>query len=98
MSKPKPESSVSEPIVDAFSPKAQYQRFQADSAKALQEVTNSRWLRVSLDAALAQLASKGASSEKLLGARSFIEVLLDLPEKNTKIGQLPKVQLETYDK
>ena len=85
------------PNVKPFSPKEQYQLYQPDSALALAENTNKKWLRVSLDAALAQLSASGAENLELRGARRFIEVLLDLPEKETKLGKLPPLKLNTYD-
>jgi hypothetical protein len=85
------------PNVTPFSPKEQYQRFQVESAAELTSHTNSKWLRVSLDAALAQLSASGAENLELRGARRFIETLLDLAEKNTPLGKLPKIELTTFD-
>jgi hypothetical protein len=85
------------PNVTPFSPKEQYQRYQTDSAAELTSHTNSKWLRVSLDAALAQLSAVGAENLELRGARRFIETLLDLAEKNTRLGKLPKTELTTFE-
>jgi hypothetical protein len=85
------------PNVNPFSPKEQYQKFQVESAAELVMHTNSKWLRVSLDAALAQMSAGGADDLELRGARRFIETLLDLAEKNTTVGKLPKIELTTFD-
>lgn len=86
-----------ERIVNPFSPKVSFQRYNADSAKILQENTNQKWFRISLDASLAQLSAAGADNRELRGARRFIETLLDIGEKDTAVGKLPPIKLETYD-
>ena len=97
MSDPKTPIPSDRPNVNPFSPKEQYQKFQVESATELVMHTNSKWLRVSLDAALAQMSAAGAENLELRGARRFIEVLLDLAEKNTPLGKLPKIELTTFD-
>lgn len=98
MPKPKPTEEPKEvQVVRPFSPKEQYQKYQSDSARALQDVTNSKWLRVSLDAALAQLAAIGADNRELRGARRLIEILLELPEKDTPTSSIPPITLEILD-
>lgn len=89
--------STDKPSVTPFSPKEQFQRFQPDSAESLAINANQKWLRVSLDSSLAQLAAVGASNAELMGARRLITTLLDLSETNTKFGKLPQIKLETYD-
>ena len=97
MSDPKTPIPADRPNVNPFSSKEQYQRYQTDSAAELVMHTNSKWLRVSLDAALAQMSAGGAENLELRGARRFIEILLDLAEKNTPLGKLPKIELTTFD-
>ena len=92
-----PPGEKTDSIVNPFSPKDDFQKYNTPAAKELQSHTNSPWLRVSLDAALSQLAAVGADNRELRGARRFIETLLDLPEKDTPAGKLPQIKLETYD-
>jgi hypothetical protein len=43
------------------------------------------------------MSAGGAENLELRGARRFIETLLDLAEKNTPLGKLPKTELTTFD-
>jgi hypothetical protein len=84
-------------VVNPFSPKIDFQKYNADSAVLLREHTNQKWLRLSLDASLTQLSASGADNRELRGARRLIETLLDIGEKDTPVGKLPPIKLETYD-
>jgi hypothetical protein len=79
------------------SPKHNFQAFQPEASEALKSQRESSWLTVSMTYALAEMASLGATTEQLNGARNFIQVLQNLWEKGEQQKRLPISSLETYD-
>lgn len=81
-----------------YNPKNTFQLWQPDAAEILAQHVEARWFRASLDAALAQAAALGATTEELRGIRKFIDELLTLSEKaKEEIAPWPERRLTTYD-
>lgn len=72
-----------------FSPKVNFQTFQADSAEKLKSALVERWFNLTLEYALADCAHRNLSDEGLYGIRIFIETIFNLPEKQTQAEKLP---------
>ena len=80
-----------------FSPSQDFRDFQKDSLAELQSHSDKKWLRVSLEYALAQTAAGGSSAEALLGARAFVHNLLNLCEPSSQPPPYPKKSLTTFN-
>ena len=92
-----PNPEIDQSVALPFSVKNDFQKFQPESFEKLQEVVNSKWLRVSMGAALAKVAAGGADTSQISGARMFIDALIDLSHRDIKVQKLPRQTLETYE-
>ena len=54
-------------------------------------------MQTALASALSEYASRGAGALELMGARTFISVLINLGEKDEEMPKFPKKELQTYD-
>ncbi len=80
-----------------FSPSGSFKLFHKDEAKELIIHRESRWLTISLNCALAQMAHNGADSAELKGARRLIDALLNLPDTPPDGTKYPVKELLTFD-
>lgn len=80
-----------------FSVTDQFRNYQADSAELLLKQREQRWFVVSLDYALAHVASLGATKEELSGAKRLIQSLINLPDTPVERPSFPVRELTTFE-
>jgi hypothetical protein len=76
-----------------FSPKQQFRDYHPDAAQELGKQHDKRWFCLALTHALAQVAAVGATQEEMMGARRFVQTLLNLFEESESLPQFPKREL-----
>lgn len=79
------------------SPKQNFLAWQQVAATELQNNRETGWFTIAMTYALAEMASLGATTEQLNGARNFIRVLQNLWDKGETYKRLPVSRLETYE-
>ena len=80
-----------------FSAKQNFQTLHIDHAKEFRANIPQPYMQIALASALAEYASRGAGALELMGARTFISVLINLGEKEEEQPKFPKKELTTYD-
>lgn len=78
-----------------MSPKDQFQSFHKDDADAFAKTIGEPHVQMAMLHAFAELASGGATTEQLAGARTFIAILNKISDP-VKISTLPTKELKTY--
>lgn len=80
-----------------YSPRSHFEKFQKEAAEELGKHIDQKWFRLALDAALANTASQGLSSEEMQGVNRFIRNLMALCEPTDIPEPFPSPRLPSYD-
>lgn len=77
----------------SLSPKSLFQQNE-DQVKAFKAISHNTHFLQGLSSALAEFAGRDASPDELKGARRFIQVLLNIAEKETVPERMPVKRLD----
>lgn len=79
----------------ATNPKNTFQEFHPDAAQSARAQFPQPWFCTASMAAVAEMASQGATTDEMRGAQKLLTILINIGEGESEVPRLPVKTLET---